>query len=622
MPAPEQPTITQQRQAMVLDLQNGDLQNGLQKALAILKTQPDDRDTLLVAAEIYLQQNQLDQSLVFFEKAYELSPATPEENIIFGKALLNDNQIERAIEVLKLSCDAMPENPIAFDLLADCCIKGDNFEAGINIYEYVTQLTPENPEAWRKFAFHCQLNYNYGKAIQGFQRFLQYHPDHVPTYINLGFILQDLGQFEAAEAMYQRALVIEPGRIEALNNWAYMASYHPSYSAEKVRELHRNVGNTIEQSVGEPFADHNNNASANRRLKIGYISPDFRRHACNFFIMPLFEKRNRKDFEIYCYAENQKADHITEKFKSLSDHWFVTDKLSNNEVCKKIRADGIDILIDLAGHCDRSRMDVMAKRPAPVSMTWLGTGNTTGLDRIDYFLADEGFVPTGEEAGFSEKVWRLPNTFMCYRPDDIAPPPSPSPFIKNGYITFGSLSRLIRFNDRVISVWSAILNRVPDARLLLHTFAFNDADTIDEFRLRFQEKGINPDRLDLVYHHDYWQSYHALDIALDPFPHNCGTTTFETLWSGVPVINLKQRAPVGCFGRSILPHIGLEDCVTETEDAYIDKAVSLSSDKARLQSLRHNLRDQMRQSALCDEQGFIRDIEAAYRQIWLSWLKK
>jgi predicted O-linked N-acetylglucosamine transferase (SPINDLY family) len=323
---------------------------------------------------------------------------------------------------------------------------------------------------------------------------------------------------------------------------------------------------------------------------------------------------------VYAYAELQKEDDATARYKNLVDHWIPTRGMGDAALAERIRADGIDILIDLAGHTAGNRLGVFARKPAPVSASWMGYGYSTGLSAIDYFLTDAWHAPAGSEAYFSETPWRLPVGWV-YRPpaEKQTGRPGPLPALANGVVTFGTLTRAVRINDDTVRVWSALLQRVPGSRLVVDSRSFRDAQTQTALAERFAAHGIAPERLQIGCSASGWEVLRRIDISLDCFPHNSGTTLFESLHLGVPFVSWADRPGLGCLGSAILHGAGHPEWVARSETEYIDKAIALASDLPRLAQLREQLPQQLRASPVMDEAAFARAAEEAFRQMFARW---
>ena len=351
---------------------------------------------------------------------------------------------------------------------------------------------------------------------------------------------------------------------------------------------------------------------------MGYVSPDFCNHSCRHFIEPLLAHHDKSVVEVFAYADVALEDQVSARMKSHVAHWVPTVGMDDAQMAERIRADGIDILVDLAGHTRGNRLLVFARKPAPVSVSTLGFGYTTGLSAIDWFLTDPFALPEGFEHLFSERPWRL-SQCLVYRPAEGMGEVSALPALKNGHITFGTLTRAVRINHRSVRVWSEILRRVPGARLRIDSGNFKDAALCRILAEKFAAHGIAKERLEMGFHSPPWDVLREIDIGLDCFPHNSGTTLFESLYMGVPFITLAGRPSVGRLGSSILAHAGHPQWIAQSESEYIDTAVALAADLPRLAAVRARLRSQMQESALMDEPGHVRNLEAAYREMWRQW---
>jgi predicted O-linked N-acetylglucosamine transferase (SPINDLY family) len=305
----------------------------------------------------------------------------------------------------------------------------------------------------------------------------------------------------------------------------------------------------------------------------------------------------------------------------LCDHWRPIIGLSNRAIADQVRQDGIDILVDLAGHTAENRLPVFAYKPAPVQVTWLGYPGTTGMPVMDFRLTDDIADPPGEADKYhSETLVRLPQGFLCYGPPEDAPDVSGLPARQNGHITFGSFNNLPKINPEVIALWSRLLDQVAGSRLLLKSKQFTDEYIRQRFLDLFSACGIAAERLTLLPRVDstvgHLAIYHQVDIGLDPFPYNGTTITCEALWMGVPVITLRGDRHAGRVGASILTRMGLEDLVSESQDQYVETGIKLAKDMNSIENLRTNLRSRMQSSDLCDGRSFARIIEISFQKLW------
>jgi predicted O-linked N-acetylglucosamine transferase (SPINDLY family) len=359
--------------------------------------------------------------------------------------------------------------------------------------------------------------------------------------------------------------------------------------------------------------------NASRRLRIGYVSPDLKRHPVTYLFAPALAHHDHGAFEIFCYDNLVRPDHVTVRLKSLSDHWRDVGGSSDEAFCEQVRADGIDILVDLAGHTTHGRLRAFARKPAPVQVSWLGYFNTTGLEAMDWFFSDPHSTPPRQERYFVERLLRLPDTRFCYEPPEYSPEVAALPAVRAGHVTFGCFNNLSKVNDRVVALWARVLDAVPASRLSLMSIGLHDAANVEHVSTRFASHGVENRRLDLrpyVAHPELLAAYGEIDIALDPFPFCGGLTSLESLWMGVPVVTLEQPMIAGRQTLSMLRNVGLEKLVAADEQGYVEVAAKLAGDLDALARMRAKLRPCMAASPLIDAAKFTRNLEDAYRRIW------
>ncbi|MGE5623066.1 MAG: tetratricopeptide repeat protein [Bacillota bacterium] len=495
-------------------------------------------------------------------------------------------------------------------------------EQAMQCYRTALEIDPLHAMTWNNLGGIHEKNKELPEAIAAYQKALECEPGFAQAYNNLGYCLMSLVKLDEALQMFEKCIGMKPDYGAARSNLLFCLNYHPELSPEEVYAWYRRFGEEAERSVADKVLSHEGwNWDGQRRLRIGYLSPDFKGHACRYFMEPLFREHDHSQFELFAYSNVQQPDTHTERLKTYFDHWRDIVALSDDQAAAQIAADRIDILVDLAGHTAGNRLMVCARKPAPIQMTHMGYGYTTGLKAIDYFLCDEQFVPPGSEHLFSETPWRLP-VASCYQPDQNTPQVTALPALANGYVTFGSLARTVRLNERVIAAWSGILKRVPGSKLRLNQAPFQDARTRELFWERFAQNGIGRERVILEYSTPHWPAYQQMDIALDPFPHNGGTTTMEALWMGVPVLSKRDRPPVGRLGAYMLHAMGMDDWLVDSDDAYIEEAVRRAGDIQGLAGLRAGLRRRMECSPLVQAATYTRSLEQAYRQMVMRKMKE
>ena len=478
-------------------------------------------------------------------------------------------------------------------------------------------LKPNYADAHNNLGNALQRQGHLEEAIASFQRALTLNPDHAEAHNNMGNALKDQGRLDEAIANYQRALGLKPDYAIAGSNLAFAITYHPGYDAGMISEELQRWNRQYAEPLKQFIPPHTNDRSPERKLRIGYVSPDFREHSVGRFLLPLIEHHDRQNFELFAYAHVTRPDGRTEQFRQLMDIWRTTVGLSDAQVADQIREDQIDILIDLAMHTEGNRLLVFARKPAPVQATWLAYCGSTGLDTMDYRLSDPFLdLPDGDDSFYSEERVRLPETFWCYQPTGMEPERNFPPVLEKGFVTFGCLNNFCKVTEPTLASWGRILLGVAQSRLVIHA---PEGSPRQRLLKAMEKSGIEAQRIEFVGKlpmAEYFGLYHGIDIALDPFPYGGGTTTCDALWMGVPVVSLAGQTAVGRGGLSLLSNIGLPELVGHSEDEYVRIAVNLAGDLPRLAELRATLRQRMQASPLMDAPRFARNMEAAYRTMW------
>ena len=452
---------------------------------------------------------------------------------------------------------------------------------------------------------------NLTEAILHYEVLLERGVDTPAVHTELANALSLLGRAGEALPHYRRAAALEPDRLHAASSVLGVLNYDPAVTPGEVFDAHRAWGERLTAQTKQ----HMLHSRSNARIRIGYVSPDFRRHPVTYLFAPTLENHARERFEIFCYDNLGEPDVVTERLRRASEHWRDVASFSDESFCEMVDRDRIDILVDLAGHTTHSRLRAFAMKPAPVQVSWLGYFNTTGLDSVDYFISDVHSSPEGQERWYVEDLLRMPHTRFCYEPPDFAPAVTPSPRLTAGRITFGCFNNLSKVNARVMALWARVLGAVPGSRLKIIAVGLHDAGNRAYWRERFAEHGIAGDALELqpfVPHDQLLAAYGEIDIALDPFPFAGGLTSLEALWMGVPVVTLEMPMLAGRQTLCFLRNLGLHELVAKSEDDYVSAACKLAADAGALAALRAGLRERMRASPLMDAAGFTRELESAY----------
>ncbi len=437
---------------------------------------------------------------------------------------------------------------------------------------------------------------------------------------NLAAALKDMGLLAEALAVFRRSSELCPQLSSWQSNVVYTLHFLPDCDAATLNAEHGSWNQRHAEPLARFARPHLNVADPDRRLKIGYVSPDLRNHPVGRFLLPLLEAHDEKCVEVFCYASVASFDEVSQQLRSLAHHWIDAKDLSDELLAQRIREDRIDILVDLSAHTKKSRLLVFARKPAPVQVTYLAYCSTTGLCAIDYRLTDPFFDPPGPQTAFYSEtsVW-LPETYWCYQPPYALPPASPLPALDRPYVTFGCLNNFCKATPPVLATWRHLLQSIAGSHLLIHAHAGSHRERVQAF---MSEGGVDPSRVEFVGFippPEYFRLYDRIDIALDPFPYAGGTTTCDALWMGVPVISLAGTTAVGRAGVSILSNAGLPELIAGTPQDYVRIAVGLASDLPRLAALRAGLRGRLDRSPLTDAPRFAHNMESAFREMWRRW---
>jgi len=446
-------------------------------------------------------------------------------------------------------------------------------------------------------------------------------PTLAAAWYNLGLLEFGRSRYAEAEHAYRAAVAAEPAAEAWQHSLLCLLNYAPGHDRRAVYEAHRAWASRFPL----PRRVHAGRARERRaeRLRVGYVSADLRGHSVAYFIGPVLQHHDRGRFEIFCYDNWAKPDDTTARLRGYVEHWRPVHALDDDAVEELVRNDRIDILVDLSGHTLGHRLGVFARKPAPVQATWLGYPQTTGLATIDYRITDAYLDPPGETDAYgSERLWRLPGCMVCFVPPEDAPRAGPPPQEKHGAVTFGSINHYFKVTDEVVAVWARILRAVHGARLRIVVEHGEQAPIAAAVRARFSAHGIASDRIDVRGRTDlagFFAHLAEIDVVLDPFPYNGGTTTHQCLWGGVPVVTLAGNSAMARSGVMILSAVGMPELIAGSEDEYVAIAARLADEPRRLAELRAGLRERYRTSPLYAAEPFTRRLEEAYDAMWLTY---
>jgi protein O-GlcNAc transferase len=587
------------------------------RALAI---RPDYPEALTNYGLALLEQERPADALAPLKRAAALAPAMAEVWLNLGLAQRARGDLQGAVASLRRAVTINADLAIAWNALGVVLGTLGEPAAASEALARAVRLTPDSVEVLSNYGLSLYKAGSDEDALATLERALALQPAHAEALFNRGVVRQHSGEFAGALADWQATLRSDPAHRVARSNLLFALHYEPGMSGptllDEARAFDRRHGHP-----GARYRSWTNAPDSARRLKIGYVSPDFREHSVAQYVEPLFAAHARDAVELFAYAELKRCDAVTERIRGHSDHWRETTGLSDEDVARQIRADGIDILVDLAGHTGGNRLGAFALKPAPVQVAWLGYPGTTGLSAIDYRLTDALADPPAAEAHSSEVLVRLPHGFHCWRP--LPDTPEPAKRAPDRPIVFGSFNNPQKLSCQAVAAWAAILRRVPGSRLKLKSSWLSRGRVLESIRAAFAAHGIAAERIEtagwIAAASSHLAAYAEIDVALDPFPYNGTTTTIEALWMGVPVVALAGNRHAARVGVSLLTAIGVPELIAPTMESYVDLAARLAGDARSLDEYRATLRGRMMQSPLLDVTRFARDLETAYRSMWRDW---
>jgi len=654
------------RRALRLDPRNAEIHNNLGLALygvgeiaaavaafrEAVRLNPRYPEALNNLGDLLREAGDVDAAVAHLETALRVRPHYPEALNNLGVACLQAGRHARATEAFTALLSHRPSDYTTHRNLALACQRAGDLDMARRHYDAALVIDARDPEVHLNRGITAFALGDADDALRCYQGAVRADPNHAGAYNNIATILRDRGDLacaldhlhratelapdlaeahsnlgrtllaqghhEEAEAAFLRAWELDPSNAALHSNYLAALPYGGRHDPAEILALHRQWA--ARHADVRPLLHAPAVGDPDRRLRIGYVSPDFRRHAVATFLEPIVTAHDRSRVEVFCYSNVQVPDPVTARFAGLADGWREISHLNDDAAATLVRQDAIDVLVDLTGHVARNRLKLFARRPARVQVTYLGYYATTGLATIDYRLTDAWVDPPGAEAHYTEVPYRLPEGWLCFQPPDDAPPVSELPCIDAGHVTFGSFNSLAKITPQVIDRWSAVLTGVPGSRMVMKDLALRDAATCDQVRERFATRGVAPQRLDLIgwtqTRASHLALYQGIDLCLDTFPYAGGTTTCEALWMGLPVVTVAGDCYVSRFGVSILSQVGLGELIAPDLEEFVTTAIALAHDPQRLAEMRRQCRPRMADSSLCQPEAFVRQLEEAYRRMY------
>ncbi len=555
-------------------------------------------------------------------RALEFDPQSATALSNLGLVFRAQGRAAEAVESYRAALASSPRDPTILANLGNALIDLSRHEEAVACFREATELAPGYADAYYNWGTAYLRAERFQQAAEKFSDALRRNPRLAEAEKGRGSALHSLGRIEEAVEAFRRALKLQPDDRDTHSQLLFALLHSDEPAPGQVFAEHRQWAQR--HAAPYPSHPHGNSPEPERRLRVGYVSGDFRHHSVAQFFEPLLARHDRGGFEIFCYYNLSRSDATTERLLGRADCWRQIGAMSDEAVADLVQSDAIDILVDLSGHTKYNRLLVFARKPAPVQVTWLGYLNTTGLDAIDYRITDRHASPEGLlDAFHSERLLRLPDCQWCYQAPLECPEVRSPPSTRGGVVTFGAFSSPAKIGPRAIALWCRLLDRLPEARLLIVGLGLGSAR--EEYLSRFARLGVTPERIDLRDFQsfgDYLAMHEEVDVMLDTFPYTGGTTTCHALWMGVPVVSLVGNSAPSRGGASLLGAIGLDELVVDTPEQYLGTACSLAGDPERLSMLRAGMRARMSGSPLMDIARFAYHLEQAYRSMWRRWCEE
>lgn len=582
---------------------------------------PDDVTVLRAQGDLCLAQKDWTKAVPFYEKVLAKSPKDVFVALNRAVAIVEAGDALGAIDALEGCLAVGASEQWVYEMIGLVFAHRGQWQAALESLEKAVEREPKNANAWNVLIVVYNKLGLMEKSEKAAKRALEINPNHLSALINLGGWYIDQGRHDEGVATFQRALEVDHANVVAYAGLMFGMLFSSRPKATDILETGRRFDQHVCQALRKPYSFEHRNRALGRVLKIGWVSSDLRAHPVGAFITPFFPHLDPARVETFVYDNWPTEDVVTAQIKSSAKGWRNVRGLGDNALAECIRADEIDILVDLNGHTAGHRLGVFARKPAPIQVEWLGFPGTSGMSAIDYVLVpNDDYLLKAEWC--SEKPWALPN---CYGVRGGIPEVEVReglPVDENGYFTFACMNRYSKVSTAALDSWADILRKTENSRLLLIGRGGSDEQTLVDLRARFAAKGIDVERLrilDSLPVNEYFNTYNQADVCLDPFPFNGGTTGFDSIWMGVPFVTLRGDALHSRAGSNILKYVGLGALIAETEAEYVEKAAALTNDLPALRRFRAGLRQRMQESPLMDCAGFARGIEGAFRKMWEHW---
>ena len=590
----------------------------------VLKINPNHFGSIFLLGALSIKIKNFDRAIQLLNQAILIQPNHAQSHNNLGVVFVELGEVQKAMSYYQTAINIQPNYADAHNNLGVVFNKLGEVQKAISCYQKAISIQANYADAHYNLGNVLDKLNKHQEAIICYEKVIQINPNYVAAHYNQGNALKELGEFKKAISCYQKAINSKHNYALAYNNMLftllYMEKTDSKYYLSKTQEFR----SSLKPINDELLLKYQFNIKP-KKLRIGFVSGDFREHPVGFFLLDTLKHLKNNDLELIAYSNSQIEDSLSIKLKSHFTIWHEIVSQSNMNVINKIRKDGIHVLVDLSGHSEKNRLPIFINKPAPVQVSWVGYPGSTGIPEIDYLIGDPFVTPENMNGHFTEKIFRLPNIWVCFTAPDFDVQISDLPVIKNGYVTFGSFNHLSKINDEVISLWSKILKSIPKSKIFLKTKQLNNSHLKEKIISKFKENGINLNSIILeegTSRSKLLNSYNKVDIALDPFPYSGGVTSLEAIWMGVPVLTKKGFKFASRTTESIIHNSGMSDWVANDENEYVKKAIKFSTNLELLTEINKSLRQVALESPLFNSTLFAKQLNNAFWEMWNNFILK
>ena len=619
---PDQQTIEE-----ILNLyKSGKLNKAKKKIENCIKKFPKSFVLFNILGGVYADQDELEVAINHHKKSIEINPDYAEGYNNLGIAFQKLGLFEEAVKNFKKTLKLKPNFSLAYNNLGVALKSLNKLDEALVTSKKAVELNPKFADAHNNIGAILQDLGNYEEAYKFYNKAIKLKSNYSEAYYNLGILQKKIGKIEECVENFQKAVKANPKNNRAYSNYLFNLNYLTKYDENYYIEEAKKFGLSLKKIDDQLCIPYKYNVNP-EKLTVGFISADLRNHPVGYYLIDTLEYLKKKNIKLVAYHNSTKTDNLTEELKKHFDIWCNIKDKNDLSVINLIRENGVHILIDMSGHTAKNRLSIFVNKPAPIQVTWLGYNASTGLKEIDYIIGDQYVTPLENKNQFTENILQLPNIWSCLsKPDFKIKKEISSPALKNGFITFGSFNNLSKINDHVIDMWSEILKRVENSKLFLKTKELDNPKMGENIRKKFQKNGISAEKIitegKSKTRKETLKKYNQIDIALDPFPYSGITTSFESVWMGVPLYVLNGNNFYSRTGISINKNLGMEDWIANNEKDYYIKILKLTSDFNQLSQTRKCLINKVDESTLFDSSLFADNFNKILWKIWEKFTTK